>query len=94
LSKKLRQPIFCPEQVNIDKIQEDLLDQLSNTWNCDGDHRVDCDERDIVEVAPNKLDQQRAIKLGVKYLHEEVSGNRREQIDSSSLKCLCNGFHT
>ena len=76
-----RKPKLCPQEVHIDEVQEDLLDNLSDAWGWHGDQSVDCEERDIVQVAPDELDEERPSK--------KLKWNKvRNQISNLSLEDL------
>jgi hypothetical protein len=64
----LWEPKLCPEEVNIDEIQEYLLDQLSDTGRRHGDQGVDREERDVVQVSPDELDEEGPKKVKIEYI--------------------------
>ena len=53
-----RKPQVSPEEVHIDQVQEYLLDDLSYSRGWHGEKGVDREERDIVQVAPDILDEE------------------------------------
>jgi hypothetical protein len=55
-------PKFCPEEVHIDEVQKYLLDELGDTRGWHGDQGVDREERDIVQVTPDVLNEERPLK--------------------------------
>ena len=64
----LWEPKLCPEEVNIDEIKEYLLDQLRDAWRRHGDQGVDREERDVVQVSPDELDEEGPKKVKFEYI--------------------------
>ena len=58
-----RKPKLCPQEVHIDEVQKDLLDDLSDAWGWHGYQGVDREERDIMQVAPDVLDEEGSKKI-------------------------------
>jgi len=83
--EELWEPKLCPEEVNIDEIQEYLLDQLRDTGRRHGDQGVDREERDVVQVSPDELDEEGPKMLRLNILRYKISHKCLKDLDPATL---------
>ena len=57
--EQLREPQISQQDVHIDKVEEDLLNQLDNAWHWHGDHGVYRHKGEVIKAVPDVLHEHR-----------------------------------